>query len=1246
MIDTLLQFVNTDLRSASLTLLDKLGMKYTLGAKMPFATKDLFKDQKVSDTAAKALDLVTATYFVALIDNRTFDNSRAQITLDLAFDEAKEEKYSSMFVFAIDVKPQANLTFSLATTLTRAFNRLAVNKPVVLIIKQNATMALSICERTEYSANQSHRSGEKLGRVTVLRGIDCQNPHRGHLDILNQLDANDCSSFDDLYRKWMTDFGISLLNNRFYKELQEWFYWASSEIKLPEVEISNLSSDQQNKNFLVRTLSRLMFCWFIKERGLINKQLLELVDFHGNRYPILKDINVNGFLEKNSYYRGVLQNIFFNGLNNKKKVSKKDFKCIHYLPDNFDYNLFMVLPYLNCGTFDPLQEDFNNESIEDDAIRIPNKLFYGDGNNHKGINQIFNDYRFTIEENTPLDIDIALDPEMLGMVFENLLAEIDPNNDQATSNSIRRATGSYYTPRPVIQSMVNESLLVYLNNRLKLSNDIDLKECISELIYHDTIINPKLNKQIVKLLSSIRVLDPACGSGAFPMGMLQRIVDLLRIVDPGNKLWLDLMLEPIEDRTIKERFKKQLEGHQDDYSRKLGIIQNCIYGIDIQPIAVQITKLRFFISLLIDQKIDRNAANFGITPLPNLETKIVCADSLKSISVNLFEDSLKQEIIKYREEYYQPEVTYDERNEKANKIAELMNDLYPSFATSLGYKAISNQAVLKKWFMTGSINAPFFDMKTFFPEIEGGFDIVIGNPPYGGFKIDDEVKEALELGNKDPYGAFISRFLGNGQRLTPLKNGGVLSFIVSDTFMTIGTHLKLRQQMMHNKIYKMVRMSPKTFSATVNTVVIVCEKCKADTKDSAIEGNICQMADMSNIDIHEDFEHFLDILSRSTMQVTNVFNEEYAIYNYEQKLIKNCSNMPFFVASPKLFGLMNDADKDANRGVKNKEGVVMPFREASINTSKIKIVNLGLISEVKTGLQTGDNPAYLFQDPEARGTYNDINMFIDYVLNADDFDRIIKNNKLRLDVIENGINKNDTRSQRYFGGRYILPYDKGGESDSDGGWLPNYYVPTNYYIDWSEWAVNRMKTLTIADRIRINKERKPINARAENTLAAVIRSPQTYFLPAINVSRVGMYSPTFRVSSNAPYDSGCNNIFTKLDTIYLLGILCSKLYRFLFINYVNGTVNSQTDDHLLLPIVVDEISGLKEKVEAIIKKQQEPGNLRYDYASHEQIEIDKMVYDSYGLNEEDINEVETWFVRRYPKLASAQRSNLEKLKKV
>lgn len=1239
--ETLKLFTTTDLRTASHGLLNKFGLKYSPGAKTQLDIHRLFRNLELSKAAKEAMDIVSEVYFVAQIDERSFTEAHQSVDLDSAIHDAEDDKYNGLFVFAILVKPNAKVSRTLLANLTRAFNRYAISNPVVLFTKQGNHLSLSVCERTSYATNQQYRIGEKLGRVTILRDIDCNNPHRALIDILEQLNASECSNFDNLYRKWMTEFDISLLNKQFYKELQEWFYWAVDEIELPQVVNSNQDDDQQAKNFIVRMLSRLMFCWFIKERGLIEKQLLELTDFNNHRYPIVKDIDAKNFLDSNSYYRGILQNMFFNGLNKQNKSTKKDFKCTNYLPDGFDYNRFLNLPFLNCGTFDPLEEDFNKESIEDDVMTVPNRLFYGDDEN-KGINQIFCNYHFTIEENTPLDIDIALDPEMLGLVFENLLAEIDPNNDDATTKSIRKATGSYYTPRPVIQSMVNESLLVYLKKRINFGADENGTEFLTNLIYHDVLNNDRHNRQIVGCLYEIRALDPACGSGAFPMGMLQRIVELLKIVDPGNSLWLDIMLEPIKEWTVRENFKKQLVCHQDDYSRKLGIIQNCIYGIDIQPIAVQITKLRFFISLLIDQKIDKNADNSGVTPLPNLETKIVCADSLKSLSADIFEEKLKNDMILEREKYYQPDVTSDERKEIAGRIADMMDVLYPTFAIRLGMKQISNKAVLKKWFMTGSVNAPFFDLKTFFPEIENGFDIVIGNPPYGGFKIEDDVKEGLGLGNKDPYGAFIARFLGNGSRITPLKYGGVLSYIVSDTFMTIGTHLKLRQQMMHNKIYKMVRMSPKTFSATVNTVVIVCEKCRADATDSAIEGNICQMADMSNIDIHEDFEHFMDILSRSTMQITNVANEEYAIYNYEQKLIKNCSNLPFFVASPKLFGLMEDTGPQIEKGTILMNNVQFSFRYANINSQTIKITNLGLISDVKVGLQTGDNPRYLFQNPDARGSYRDINDYSSCIVTDTDLRFISEDERLRLNIIQEGISVDDKSSKRYFGGRYIIPYEKGGESDSDDGWLPNYSVPTNFYIDWSEKSVNRMRSLTMGQRKIENNEEKAV--RTPNKLCSRFQNSTTYFKSGICFSWTGVYCPTFRISPIGPYDHGASAIFVDvLTTEQCMGIISSKLVRYLSRTMINHTVNFGIEDIKKMPVALVTSDEIGNKVNAIISKQRK--DRYYDYASHEQIEIDKLVYAAYGLNEEDINEVETWFARRYPKLAAAQRSNLEKLKK-
>jgi len=150
-----------------------------------------------------------------------------------------------------------------------------------------------------------------------------------------------------------------------------------------------------------------------------------------------------------------------------------------------------------------------------------------------------------------------------------------------------------------------------------------------------------------------------------------------------------------------------------------------------------------------------------------------------------------------------------------------------------------------------------------------------------------------------------------------------------------------------------------------------------------------------------------------------------------------------------------------------------PMIKVNFNGKEIELVKLGDIAKVVVGLQTGDNNYYLRQLSTTKGSnYKEIDL--DLVLKEDELEKIRKDEKLRQDVIENGlcINPNHKAHQhRYFGGRYFVPYDKGGASDIEGGWLPNYYVPTPYFIDWSEEAVKRMKTLTIADRIRLYNEK-------------------------------------------------------------------------------------------------------------------------------------------------------------------------------
>lgn len=1204
----------------------------------------------------EAHSLIDTVYFLGMVNENAFDGEENSDSLKSI--KASKEDYDGLLIFGIQLKNRTNglkPTRSQLAEITRLFNREYNYTPVTLIFKYGEQIAFANSERLKYK--QEWREGEKVGKVTMLKDVNVINTHAAHLKILSELkiDVQLIKSFSELYKFWQTRFSLQALNDQFYADLQEWFYYASQNIKLP-FKPDYVNEKENIKNFLVRLLARTMFCWFVKEKGLIKHELLELTDWQKNRYKLTQDVDDKKFLKSNSYYRGILQNIFFNALNQKEKKSIKDFAWTTYFHPDFDIKNLTEIPYLNGGIFDKLDEDNAKESIEDSVLKIPNYLFYGIEQKeevkigrgarartevqtveHKGLNGILKSYKFTLDENTPFEEDIALDPEMLGLVFENLLAELDPNLEESTIKSIRKQTGSYYTPRKVIFEMVNDCLNLYLSKFIqeKYPAFDKVKERINNLVYFNKFENndSQFAKAVVQALDKFKVLDPACGSGAFPMGMLHRIVDLLKLVDDKNEKWIELKLQNV-DQAQKQEFKKVLTGHLDDYGRKLGIIRDSIYGIDIQPMAVQITKLRFFISLLIDQKPEK-----GIAPMPNIETKIICADSLKNIQADLFSSDAIGKLIDARNRYYQPDISLSERKQIADEIIDVLDTAFPSFSFQITGKRIpgQNKELIRHWFTHGTLAAPFFNMDFFYPELKesGGFDCVIGNPPYGGTKISDEVRNALNIESKDPYGAFIARFLNAHNQTTPLKHSGVLAYIVSDTFMTIKSHLKLRMHLMQNYVHKMLRVHPDTFRATVNTVIMVAER---NTQKELDENHICLMADLTNISIHDNYEHFVEVLNQTKgvdfdSVKANISNEEYAIYYYPQALIKTNSNLPFFVASPKLFGLMNDSGKDLKKEYKTIEGKQVQSFSHPINNKTVSIVKLESITEIKRGMDTGKNEKYLFQNLTARGNYSDINEFSNFIVTPDELSQICKDDKIRTILVKEGfaINKSDKKGF-YFKGKYIIPFDKGGESDAESGFIPNYFVETDYFINWSNGSVK-----SLYERSRYSSAK------------ANLRNPEYWFINGITYSARGVYSPSYRLNSCSVFDSNGSSIFpnyhTSNNTKYLLGFLSTKLLKFFLKNYCGHTIASEVDELKELPIELnyDKNNTIIQKLDLIIQTQK--SNPRYDYASHEQIVIDKLVYDAYGLNAEDVQEVENWYVRRYPKLSAAQKANLRALGK-
>ncbi len=396
--------------------------------------------------------------------------------------------------------------------------------------------------------------------------------------------------------------------------------------------------------------------------------------------------------------------------------------------------------------------------------------------------------------------------------------------------------------------------------------------------------------------------------------------------------------------------------------------------------------------------------------MPNIETKIICANSLKNIQPDLFSPDAIAKLKIARLKYYKPDLSIEEKRSVTDDIVTVLDGAFPSFSTEIMGKHIAgqNKELLRHWFTHATVAAPFFNLEFFYPELEGqGFDCVIGNPPYGGTKISDDVRKDLGIDSKDPYGAFIARFLASNNKQTPLRDGGVLAYIVSDTFMTIKSHHALRRQMMDNYIHKMIRVHPDTFKATVNTAIIICER---NTSKSFNQDHVCQMVDMTNVSVHDSYSRFVELLGMARgvdfgVVKECVSNEEYGIYYYPQGLIRTNNNLPFFVASPKLFVLMNDSnDPSCMPKTINQEigGKMLKVRKIEMNGKEIQVVKLGDIADVKVGLQTGDNQAYLFQNPDARGNYRTIEDFREYLLTEEDLDKIRNNENLRLEVINKG----------------------------------------------------------------------------------------------------------------------------------------------------------------------------------------------------------------------------------------------------
>jgi type I restriction-modification system DNA methylase subunit len=773
-------FASQPLYQAGMGLLNSLGYRSdrTLMVSGLKAFRDTLDQRgRLKDEVAKTSEWVGVEFLRQITSEDVSSSAQGTILFQKQFMPTEIRSY--VFV-SVELK-RDSYTRTELSQITRAVNRVFA-MPAMLLFKHGAGLTLAVISRRLSKRDQIR---DILEKVTLVKDINYLDPLRAHIEILHDLSLEALyedfyfQNFAGLHQAWEKRLASYALNERFYREVAHWYFWA---LKAPGVVLPRSikairnpgEREKQRSTFFIRLLTRLIFCWFLQEKGLLPRDLF--------RRRVAEELLKDTSPLAGTYYKAFLQNLFFATLNqeqerrgwcqkypgsrhgNRGVTNLWRYQNLLTSPAHLEALLRDRIPFVNGDLFGCLDDTLKNPNVrlddfseeKDNNLCLPNELFFGeerevdlsavyeDARRKKekvsGLIAILSRYKFTVEENTPLEEEIALDPELLGKVLENLLASY--NED--TRTTARKALGAFFTPRKIVSYMVDEALISYLTTRVPSVPEATIRVLFAPDAEAPPDLSSSQKASLIKAIGSVKILDPACGSGAFPMGVLHRLVALLQKLDPDNESWKrdrlaeaekydELLHQANAPRAELAEVEARIEDihrsfdtrfHALDFARKLYLIENCIYGVDIQPIACQIAKLRFFIALIVDQHMHPNTPNLGVRPLPNLETKIVAADSLTT--------------------------------------------------TMLGRLSLINEAGGQMEMLSPG-------------EMESGFDIVIGNPPYVRIqtlkqqnpKLVEFYKQHYESAKKGNYDLYVV-FVEVG--LNFLKPDGHLAYIMPHKF--------------------------------------------------------------------------------------------------------------------------------------------------------------------------------------------------------------------------------------------------------------------------------------------------------------------------------------------------------------------------------------------------------------------------------------------------------------------------------
>ena len=557
--------------------------------------------------------------------------------------------------------------------------------------------------------------------------------------------------FFNKYREHYADFIQYVTGKRFVKVGSK---WEEKKLSSPNPQLMEAFGHDEKKirDYIKKMMGRITFLHFLQRKGWMCGDLNYMQNLFERSWY------------KDNYLDAVLEPLFFGILNTKP--SEREALFANYGWDKDLLEEWKDIPYLNGGLFERDAED-EPESV------FPAEYF-------KKLFQFFGEYNFTIDENDPNDAEVGVDPEMLGKIFENLLED---NKDK----------GAFYTPKEIVRYMCQESLIAYLDTNTSIASEKIRKFVLSPEEGITDIPENKKDKLLLAL-KEVKICDPAIGSGAFPMGLLNELLHCREVLSGES--------------TNRAEIKKS-------------IIQNNIYGVDIEKGAVDIARLRFWLSIVVDEDTP--------SPLPNLDYKIMQGNSLIESfqGLDLSELTYKRASKKDRGEVM---LFDDEKNRLQKTVSQLLSTYYSccdhdkkvrlqqqisdTIRQQLEAQFVNSSILedLKDVDLTG--NSQFFLWHTWFSDVfnrgdgKDGFDIVIGNPPYFLYQ-ENHVGEIADLRkDKDYTIAFGGKlnayklFIANALKKI-LSPKGVNCFIFQNSFLGDRQATNLRHYVLtNNKILK------------------------------------------------------------------------------------------------------------------------------------------------------------------------------------------------------------------------------------------------------------------------------------------------------------------------------------------------------------------------------------------------------------------------------------------------------------